>query len=118
MNSEKTTEHGVLSITNDKNSSPLTTEVQAVQHNDTVITTTTTQYMDCSKDLVQLKEQESEIQYKKAVHTFTIWNISLEASPGRVRRCLHFYGKAKFLQWRTQGTKKAAVFEIKFKNRK
>src|SRR5260363_82254 len=47
-----------------------------------------------------------------------IWDIPLEASPRRVRRCLHFYGKAKFLQWRTQGTKKAAVFEIKFKNRK
>ncbi|CAG8649983.1 15204_t:CDS:2 [Gigaspora rosea] len=42
---------------------------------------------------------QGETQHKNMVHTFTLWDIPSEASPGR-------------------GTRKAAVFEIKFKNKK
>ncbi|CAG8486649.1 6468_t:CDS:2 [Gigaspora rosea] len=117
-NIEEKTEHELLSSSADNNSNPISTNMCTVQTSNTVAKKTTIQNLDCSKDASKLANPEVETQHKNTVHIFTLWNISSEASPGQVYRCLNFFGKANFVRWRTQGTRKAVVFEIKFKDKK
>ncbi|CAG8665037.1 2773_t:CDS:2, partial [Gigaspora margarita] len=74
MKAEEMTEYKCMPASYNKNSNPTTTDICTVGHQNT----------DCSEDCSKLTKTESEIQYKKAVHIFTILNVlPSEASLGR-----------------------------------
>ncbi|CAG8844276.1 38456_t:CDS:2, partial [Gigaspora margarita] len=85
---EEITEYKYMPASHDKNSNPTITNNCMVGHTNINTMKTTTQNMDCSKAFSKLMKAELEMQYKKTVHTFTIWDILSEASPERVCRLL------------------------------
>jgi len=47
---------------------------------------------------------------------YTMWDIPVDVRPARVRKCLQFYGRIRFIQWKTCGNSKAAMFTVEFRN--
>ncbi|CAG8780129.1 14202_t:CDS:2, partial [Gigaspora margarita] len=91
MKAEEITEYKCMPVSHNKNFNPITTNICTVKHINTKAMKTTTQNMDCSRDFSKLIITKSEIQYKKAVHTFMIWDISSEASPRRRATALVYF---------------------------
>ncbi|CAG8489837.1 21220_t:CDS:1 [Gigaspora rosea] len=79
---EEKPEHDLLSFPANKNSNPTSINMCTVQTSDIVAKKTTIQNLNCLKDASKLAKPEVKTQHKNTVHTFTLWNILLEASSG------------------------------------
>ena len=96
-------------------------KMQVNMHQDTVVVKSM-HVLEVPAELEVNKENGRSMNSRSAEHhvnlaqseTHTIWDIPLKAYLAQVRRCLHFYGKTKFVQWKPFGKSKALEFSIKF----